>query len=752
MRSDLYGSWRIWDITANLTTQTVKEISPFKDGNYVLSTDGSNASSYVASEARVKTQVITATGIETYTDVLGQRVSRMNETYLTGAGGERIIRTYRYYDGSNYLTSYIAYAPYGNGSADNAGRIVWQAHQDGTATTYVYDGSVGEQVKVTVDSGAATGAGDSTSPSVTSGSRTVTTYNKYWVAFDVARYDLGAPTTILNYWTAMLANQDIYGRPTHIEYNGNANDYETFTYGCCGPTEKRARNGAVTKMSSDLLKRAYATELKLSTSSAAITNYTSRAGLVTTTSIKGGSTITEFLVSKTTRNLLGQTTSRQSADADNGATELAETTIYATTYPSGGGTLSTVTNPLGKTRISETFRDGRTDSVSGTGALAMSYDYGVHATNGGGTWSKTIAANSNQWTQSYSDMIGRNIKTEYSDGAIASSNYNGSGTAAGSRGKLASSTDPDENANTGKGTTVSYAYNTEGERTTTTEAIADSQTRTTINDTFVVSDPDLGTAQKSTTTVNGKLISTSYRSADGYASKSVTLSGTSTSTRTVPNNGAWTVTSTTPDGQTTIQTYTNGRLQRTESFDNSSTPVSIAYTTYAHDALGRTLTTVDSRTGTTTVSSYTDAGAVTSVTTNGGNDTTSYTYDVMGRRLTTTLPDTTVTHTSYTNRGQTLATWGSQTYARLYQYDSLGRMSELRTYQNLTQGTEPTAATAGYASTEWLYDSQRGWLTEKNYNGETDNGTTDADYTYTESGRLKTRTWERGVTTTYGYV
>jgi hypothetical protein len=43
----------------------------------------------------------------------------------------------------------------------------------------------------------------------------------------------------------------------------------------------------------------------------------------------------------------------------------------------------------------------------------------------------------------------------------------------------------------------------------------------------------------------------------------------------------------------------------------------------------------------------------------------------------------------YTARSNTLATWGSQIYARLYQYDSPGRMSELRTCQGLAYGTEP---------------------------------------------------------------
>ena len=58
----------------------------------------------------------------------------------------------------------------------------------------------------------------------------------------------------------------------------------------------------------------------------------------------------------------------------------------------------------------------------------------------------------------------------------------------------------------------------------------------------------------------------------------------------------------------------------------------------------------------------------------------------------TLLLDRSSAFLNYTARGQTLAIWGSQTYARLYQYDILGRMSELRTYQDLAYGVQPTVA------------------------------------------------------------
>jgi len=138
-----------------------------------------------------------------------------------------------------------------------------------------------------------------------------------------------------------------------------------------------------------------------------------------------------------------------------------------------------------------------------------------------------------------------------------------------------------------------------------------------------------------------------------------------------------------------------------------------------------------------------------------GSRTTSLTFDVMGRRLTVDAPDTldaaantltNVTHTSYYPTGQIKAQWGDQTNATFNVYDAQNRQIELRTYQALNHGTEPTAATSGAATTTWSYSPTRGFLTRKEYAD-----TKGTDYTYTASGRLATRTWARGVVTTYTY-
>src|SRR2546430_4537912 len=63
----------------------------------------------------------------------------------------------------------------------------------------------------------------------------------------------------------------------------------------------------------------------------------------------------------------------------------------------------------------------------------------------------------------------------------------------------------------------------------------------------------------------------------------------------------------------------------------------------------------------------------------------------------------------------------------------------MTTWQNYVAGT-------GSAVTKWSFDSQRGFLLSKSYQG-----TNGPAYTYTPAGRFQTRTAARGVVTTYAY-
>jgi len=98
-----------------------------------------------------------------------------------------------------------------------------------------------------------------------------------------------------------------------------------------------------------------------------------------------------------------------------------------------------------------------------------------------------------------------------------------------------------------------------------------------------------------------------------------------------------------------------------------------------------------------------------------------------------------ITTTTYFPDGNVQETSGAQTNRTTHTYDYADRQVSMTTYGTST------------ATTTWIYSTDRGFLLEKNYQGETDPGTSDADYTYTSAGRMASRVWERGVTTTYGY-
>ena len=84
--------------------------------------------------------------------------------------------------------------------------------------------------------------------------------------------------------------------------------------------------------------------------------------------------------------------------------------------------------------------------------------------------------------------------------------------------------------------------------------------------------------------------------------------------------------------------------------------------------------------------------------------------------------------------------WGTRVYPVSYTYDYAGRMKTMVTWKDFSGNT-------GLATTTWNYDPNRGFLTNKTYDG----GAPGPAYMYTPAGRLKTRTWARNIMTTYSY-
>ena len=194
------------------------------------------------------------------------------------------------------------------------------------------------------------------------------------------------------------------------------------------------------------------------------------------------------------------------------------------------------------------------------------------------------------------------------------------------------------------------------------------------------------------------------------------------------------VTNTAPDGSYAVSTYQNGLLLSVTRKDANNQQLSSV--SYGYDSQGRQNLSADARTGTTT--SFFNSADQVSGTVQSGQVTTNF-FDNMGRIVRTMLPDNTSVTNQYSLTGLLTNTYGSRTYPVAYTYDAQGRMKTMTTWQN-------AAGNSGAATTIWNYNAYRGWLASKLY---PDN--TSLAYTYTPGGKLLTRVWARGITTTYGY-
>ncbi len=137
-----------------------------------------------------------------------------------------------------------------------------------------------------------------------------------------------------------------------------------------------------------------------------------------------------------------------------------------------------------------------------------------------------------------------------------------------------------------------------------------------------------------------------------------------------------------------------------------------------------------------------------------GNRTTYAYHPDTGRRTAVTNPLNKTEYTSYTPRGQVHRKWGDTPYPVQYLYDEHNRMVELHTFRGGTgwDGAVWPADPGTPDITTWVYDDHTGLLAQKLY----DDGHGPA-YTYSDAGRLETRTWARTddqgtpLVTTYTY-
>lgn len=731
------GSWVYNDYTISVSNpvSVIAEYSSWKN----LS---------IAQRASARRKVTTVTANESISEsyVANQLVARSRNTLTAGIA--ETITTSEQWDGAAWHVTTTAYY-LDTAAAPSTGRLKWIEDSSGTATTTSY-ATVGGNLVTTTRTGAGSRSG------ITAGTEVKVTYGLGNFPVAQVTKDIASALVVERWDTDLTFNGglDPMGRPIKRMFNGDVNDYDVTQYACCGLEFTRDRMGATTTYFRDGLKRVYKIETKATAAPATpvVATFNTISGLTTTQTRRYGGSGALFIGSAT-RSVDGLSTTKTGPSLKSSLATDRPVTSSVTTHSGSGDTVFT-TRADTSTSVTDYYLDGRTKSVSGTAVPDIAYDYATHEENGGGE--KTVRNASGLVTSEFTDLIGRTRKMVSGSTGTTTYTYHAQSAAAGSRGNLQSVTDGDN-------VTVSYGYNGKGDQITESRTIplasgTATQVTTNINDvvsTVTLHGVALGISSRQTqsiasTGVSAVTTSRSYSAINGLVSGSSILGRQSLAVKTRANatTGIATHTHTNSDSTRSVQTTTHGLTTSVQNL--SSTGLVITGISYTHDSFQRPDTMTDLRTGTTSYGGFTEAGQPLTVTTNGNTDVTTTVNDIIGRIIKTVLPDGTVKHTAYLPTGQIKVAWGSQTYPAWNVYDEQGRQTQLHTWKaapTFDPAAIPASPPAGSEVTTWAHGPTTGRLDRKQYAD-----TKGTDYLYTAAGRLQTRTWARGVSTTYGYT
>lgn len=552
---------------------------------------------------------------------------------------------------------------------------------------------------------------------IIAGTRVVSRFNPAGVETERAVYDI---TSNLQIDGMEVVQFDDFGRPIRTEYLDGT--WDEALHDCCdGKKSQTDRSGVTTYYTHDALGRT------LTQTQGGITTryaYDAEGRALSTTRI--GTDFSEIVQETAAYDWAGDRIWQKDA--------LNNTSIYE--HPGNNLRFSKVTNPDGSTIETENWLDGNTKLTTGTAARPSATDYRIES---GQLVTRNIAGTNcldcpnTQWTESFADMANRNVRTLYPEDVEENSYYNG-------KGQLWRTVDLNGVArlmsydNQGRQLlqVVDADFDDQIDLDGTDRIIRTQQSVTTEHGKDVVKQTmsqwkELNVDLASVIGENVKVVGSleTYQSSHGLVTSV---------TKLLDGAGSVTVTTLNPDGSRNRKITSGSQLLEDANFDANL--VQIAKTTYTYDPHGRMATSTDARNG-TTFYTYDNKDQVLSVTLPPADGSTSaqvqnYTYDSAGNVTVTQLADSSKTYNEYYLTGDLKLTSGSQTYKQEYTYDS--------------QGRRLTLTTDGNRTTTWHYSPTRGWLLSKEYAD--GNG---PNYTYYPGGELASRTWQRGITTTYGY-
>lgn len=682
--------------------------------------------------------------------------------------GTNSVTVRNYVSAGSYLQTVTETYPVG--TSGTGGKTKKITNPDGTIATYSYS-VIGGDLCTTEDRGAASGA------SVVEGVRTLTRVNYRGVKEENKVSAISAASgngVIIHHWVA--TGFDSLGRATTIEYfplnSGGAPWTITKYYTCCGLGSESDKYGITTTYAYDTLQR------RIKTNRIGVTEATLHAGLTTSqyryaeTPVTGGllnaTPVNE--ISRTVTNLSRTITESWGASPQTGNLAKLSTETKTFSNPHGSSPVSLGSN-LGAKIVTEVIQVADDGSVvpkqstliytSGAkyrtwGDLAPAKQFVDASTYSQwqileGVSSSGTGGSGREYQRTYPDWLGRSKQVQSASGS-SYVYYN-------TLGQLEYVVDAD-------GVTTRFAYNSKGERTVTalklngtTGSISWGTDQIRSTETFVAQRGTVDVIRTQTkvwkdgdtSPTGGTVVSTMDRTPDGLINWTdhIGVANPENTTTALSGGGDWTVTQTQPDGSYVIDSFIDGLLDGAVSYDVSSlqlgsTMVRTASGSRGYDTLNRNTHSKDARTG-ISVTAYVSAicDQVSSIT-DPGNRIIAYGYDHRGRQIQVDAPNSldagnntlsNITTTSHYSSGEVKEVSGGQGYHVSYTYDYAGRKKTMTTYGGTT------------ATTTWNYSPTTGRLTSKK-----DHVNKGPSYTYTDAGRLWTRTWERDViTTTYGY-
>ena len=752
--------------------------------------------------ARLETRYVPAYASGAYAWVAVSRLGRcaiLNEAASTTTLEERRYASASgsWSDEENVISSTEMFADVeGVGLAANRPRQI--VNGDGTVRMFSYS-MAGSNTLVTEDAGEPMTSGDSTL--VKNGTRTITTFDAVGRALEEIKYpivDGGVASIVLDHMVYTYSDSqgnllDPSGRS--FDLTDLANRKTEVRYSCCGVSYVIDPEGVKTYFDYDDLKRLIGTRRVVDVSGGERTLQAVRIldalGREVASLQYGTNSSTPIILSGISYDSLGRLT--QSTNSNGGVTVISES-VSSTTMK----VTRTTTNPDTGQVVDVYYRDGRLERRTGSAAFPSLFTYGCDEDGRTYASERKLDASGNQtleWTKRYYDALGRIVETRYSKGT---SGYSSALQWYNSKNQPWKSRDPDgvvtlsqfdglgrlehlvvlvnsvvsRYANYTE-TTLPYEtfdpsvhFSTKDRVTRIVYSVVPASSNPVLPDrnrveTYAWGESSAGVPQSAPRLISRVDSSTDglrrweSKFADGAATPLVPVTTTTSREYDRPNRRR-TETITRPAGDLSVDECQNG--QKVSSQHKTGAGTVVTQTTFGYDAFGRLASVTDAANGTVAYT-YNAAGQVLTQTDpcpslGAPNPQRTFTYDSMGRLLVTSQPDGGATTNQYYSTGLLWKNSGVRTYPVAYEYDAQGRMTGLSTWTNYFNSL-------GSAKTTWGYD-ERGRLKYKDYADPATGlppataDTTGASYTYTDGGKLKTRTWRRTVegariVTTYKY-